>query len=251
MTFYDEYSYAEILSFKERLPNKDKSIKNFILIARYYIDCGRTINEVYESIYNLVNASYEGMNTEFIKATTNKAISLANERECLDKKVISFSIKEIEFIHSFDNEPLERILFIMMCLYKCNDCMPFTVSKRFINSETKMNKDMDTLYKLFNVMETEDIFVSKIYQGTIYYHAGSKVEAIEEDSEYLVIASKKNIIYHYLKNVNTEEKFIFCEHCGCIEKRNKKATKQRYCKECAVFINREKSRKNMQKLRNV
>ncbi len=96
----------------------------------------------------------------------------------LIKKLYLSIQEEIDFIKFlFHNEPLRKeFYFSDVACINVNDCMPLQFRKRFITFRNKNEQRYGRTIKLFNIMETEDIFVSKIYQGTIYYHAGSKVK---------------------------------------------------------------------------
>jgi hypothetical protein len=245
MKYYDEFSYGRILSSKTKLPNQEKSINSLIIISRYYLDIGLSLEDIESRITKITTNSYDGLSSGFIKSTVQKAISLATQMDNLIKKSIWFSKDELEFIHSYNNEQLERLIFVMMCVYKYNECYSFSISRRFINAETKLNKDSNALYRLFNILEKEKLFESKMYQGNIYYEAGEKIKNLCSQCEKTIeITNTKNIVYYYLRFLD-DGIFFECENCGCIDKKN--SNMQKYCKDCSLDVRRKNVRKAVKK----
>lgn len=169
------------------------------------------------------------------KRMVDIAIKFAKNGMKLEPNPISFSHEELDYIHSFRNEVLEKELFILFCLYKCHNGKPFNYKKRTFCMDCKISiKDFD-LSNIIKEQNEDNTFYRKIpgrKAGGVL--ASDYIKSLyNENNIAFTIEKYDNVIYYYDYYFNPEN-YIFCYKCGKIVVKTK--GNQRYCKECAKEI---------------
>lgn len=160
-----------------------------------------------------------------------QVIKCSKKMNTKDNNIISFSVEEIDFIHSIGDEFEEKEMFLLFCMYKYYGDGFKIPDKEFAKELSVGTK------KLFfgNILKNENkdnVFFMNMNSNYIdRIFASDYVKSLYNESNIcLVISNYKNIVYYYDYYFNPNN-YFFCDRCSCIERVIK--NNQKYCKECA------------------
>lgn len=183
------------------------------------------------------------------KRMVDIAVKFAKGGMRLEPPPISFSYEELDFIHSFNDDIIERELFIMFCLYKCYGKKPFGFSKRTFCKDCKIDISEYDVKKIIKSQDSDNIFYKKIQgrkDGGIL--ASDYIKSLyNENNISFTIDCYDDVIYYYERYINPD-KYLFCEKCGRIIKKN---AAQKYCTTCSKEIKRINTRNRVKKYRSL
>ena len=160
------------------------------------------------------------------------AVKFAKGGMRLEPPPISFSYEELEYIHSFDDDIIERELFIFFCLYKCYGKKPFNYSKRTFCKDCKIDVSEYDVKKIIKSQDSDNLFYKKI-QGKKDggFLASNYIKSLyNENNIAFTINNYDDVVFYYEHYINPFW-YPLCERCGKIIKRS--STTQKYCKECS------------------
>lgn len=163
------------------------------------------------------------------------AVKFAKGGMRLEPPPISFSYEELEYIHSFNNYIVEKELFIMFCLYKCYGKKPFGFAKRTFCKDCKIDISEYNIKEIITTQESDNLFYKKIQgekDGGIL--ASNYIKSLYNENNVAFVVDKyDDVIYYYERYINPD-KYLLCEKCGQIIKKNNSNIK--YCRECSNII---------------
>ena len=112
-------NYAEHLKDTEFMKCRDYFSKS-IVVSQYLLNKNYTDEQIEE----FLNEKFDKDNDipENIRLLRIKdIIHYAHNNDMLENKTIYFSVEELEFIKSFDDLNIEKVLFVMFCLQKFDE----------------------------------------------------------------------------------------------------------------------------------
>lgn len=182
------------------------------------------------------------------KRMVDIAVKFAKGGMRLEPPPISFSYEELDFIHSFNNDIIERELFIMFCLYKCYGKKPFGFSKRTFCKDCKIDISEYNVKEIITTQESDNLFYKKIAgkkDGGIL--VSNYIKSLYNENNIAFTIDKYDDIVFYYENYINPDKYILCEKCGRIIKKN---AAQKYCTVCSKEIKKINTRNRVRKYKN-
>ena len=219
--------------------------------ARYYLDLGYSTKETRRCLDRFVFQCGESSTAKRWIDRIEGAISSAQKYKaiCIDRIVISES--EMTVIRSMESVQVQKLAFTLLCLAKYrNEAFPFCDSwvscrdnevMQMANIHASVRRQSEYFHTL---MEHGIIRPSKKIDNT-----SIRVLFIEDGEPVMEISDFRNLGYQYLMYCGDTRYFV-CQNCGIVTKKNKNAQaeeaqvrgrKQKYCAECAVKVNIQKT----------
>lgn len=253
---FDEQKNAEKI-LKEGFPNKTIDYSQIYLIAKYY-------RQVYK--YGKIRLEKElirfckehdpNFNPVIETESIKKWIKSAMNYNLRKIESVSISPNEIEFLKAIENERDRRLLFVTLILSKA---LKMRNTKK-IKGELKTSNnyyirynnflDIIKLAKIKNFGEID--FADMLYKYKDYFTFYSaeqeliRLEFVDKNPEFEIIIDNLDRLMDYYELFFGKKKAIaFCINCG--KEYIKTNPKQKYCKECAIEIDRAKARIRMRK----
>jgi hypothetical protein len=250
----NELEYVQNLIHKEKLTSDDigsKPSSTLNLLARYYREIGKNDDEIKVLLNDFLSKCLKDKYKEskwldciFYQVKKSKKYTL--------KKVDSVNITkaEINVIQEVKGKQKQKVLFTLLVLSKYYNLV-FGKNNNWVNVEYKK------IFKLANVqlsIKNQALLIHDLYGlglVTLNKNIGKPnidVNFINDDSDVvLTITQLKDLGKEYL--LYCGEDYIRCERCNVAIKKSKNG-KLRYCKECAVIVDKEKARQRMINIRN-
>lgn len=248
MIIFDEVEFAKSIE-KENINSIHNSFKKGVLLARLYLYNGLSEEETREKIeekFSFLDNSYN-YNIKYLKI--NKIMQQAIKSPQLISKSISFSKKELDFIHNFNNIRIEKIYFILFCMSKFynnlfyfKDREVFNLADVPWNGQNSKNIFSYLIQNNYLNVEERGIANNRKIRKLFYSIPTSILEELKEEKQIIEITNYKNIIYYYLQYLNIG-KYIVCKKCGCIESDTEKGRTKEFCNECGRIRALERKRK--------
>jgi len=220
-------------------------------IARYYFDQGYNKRDTRRLIDRFVFQCGESSTAKRWADKIERAISAAQKSAAINIECIRITKPEIETIRSLDNIQAQKLAFTLLCLAKYwNEAYPFCDS--WVGSKDNEVMQMANIHA--SIRKQSEYFRILIESGLI--RASKKIDNtsirvlfITDGETEVEIRDFRNLGYQYLLH-NGDAKFFQCQNCGIITRKNKIAAeedvqirgrKQKYCTECAVKVNIQKT----------
>lgn len=236
MIIFDEKKYVEDIMFSNRFELNNMIIKNLGILAKYYVYQEAERNDIPILLEKFVIKH----NMEYCpyQIYIEKAMKIADKYKLEYDRKIYITENELKFIKSFNNNTIERIVFVMIVM---NKFLGHKVKLNIydIQRYTKQNLDYNTFYKYYKII-TNNKNVNR-YKNTY------KIKHDNKSPVAIIITDFENMVIEYLKTCKTKE-YIYCECCGIKVKRVN--NKIKYCKECYIKIHKELDRNYQQKIRD-
>lgn len=239
---------------KEMIENRQLGTKPFETlkrVARYYIDLGYNKRDIRRNVDRFVFHCGESSTAKRWSDKIEKAISLAQKNNAIQIDSIKITQPEITVIKSLDSIQVQKLAFTLLCLAKYwNTAYPVCDSwvsnkdnevMRMANIHTSIRNQSQYFHIL---MEHNMIRPSKKIDNT-----SIKVLFIEDGETAMDITDFRNLGYQYLMYCG-DTKYFQCQNCGIIARKNKsaemeeiqvKGRRQKYCSDCAVKVNIQKT----------
>lgn len=227
------------------------------LIGRYLRQKkGLKPRELYKALNDFMVSNYRDYNPDIWESTIERIVKTAKKYPLREIEYIGITRSELDEIQCIPDSKLRRLSFVMLCYAKYyntispqnNNWMNVSISDLFSSARVSVRYRDDRFKMLFQLrqLKTSDgnplFSVSKKNTNTnmrLHYvdMAGDPV---------LKISDFRELGYEYL-NFCDPGAFTRCERCGILIRRNQRRPK--YCRECAKYINREKTKERMKQLR--
>lgn len=183
------------------------------------------------------------------KRMVDIAVKFAKGGMRLEPPPISFSYEELSFIHSFNNDIIEKELFIFFCLYKCYGKKPFNYSKRTFCKDCKIDISDYNIRNFVKNCDSENLFYKKIAgKKDGGFLASNYIKSLyNENNIAFTIDKYDDVVYYYERYINPD-KYLLCQKCGRIIKKN---AAQKYCTTCSKEIKKINTRNRVRKYRSL
>lgn len=246
MIVFDEVAFAKEVE-KRPIDNTYYSFKKGVILAKLYFNEGYSEDEVrkkLENKFSILDESYN-YNIKYIKIS--KMIEQAKLSPELTSKSISFSCKELEFIHKFDDISVEKLFFVLLCVSKYyNNSFYFYDREIFSIAHVAWKGSYSKkvfsylIQKDYLTIEERGIKNNRKIRKLFYSMTDIVISLYNENDIAFTVDNYKNIVYYYLKYFNLG-KFIICKDCGAIDTWEKNKLR---CTDCSSVRNLEKKRIN-------
>ena len=231
MIFENEFNIAKGLVNKN-LNFDNNYFRECIAISRYLLTIGKSKEEIKDNIIEKTKEIYKNFSEDYIKKDIENILNLAMIKGELKKPItICFSKKELNEIHSLKNINAEKIMFIMMCLYKTSKDGIFTFQIKDMLKEAKISYNSKYYNSLmYKIIGIKKYFTHILFKNNLRYKPSDYILSLYDPKDIVLkIDDYKNIVYYYLEYYNNN-KYMRCENCGCID--IKSSNSKRKCKEC-------------------
>ncbi len=239
MVIFDELEHAEyVIENGYRSPG----YVNFdnIVMVKYWLYKGVGESQIRKMLYEKMIDYDQVFNRNLLEYKINKAIKIGKRFELRTNIVVEITDKEIEQIDSLKDMRLQKMLFILLVVWKARD-MP----KRFMISNTDLMKlsgvkvQSDIFWDYIHQIKLSGLLSMEVYKNKSYYvlhfDGGGK--------QVIKIEKFRNLMYHYF-SVAEPEKYMKCEICGVMIKN---ITNRKYCKKCWQEVRRIQNKDNFNK----
>lgn len=237
----DERAYAECALKSLTLGAKPAETLN--RVARYYYSEGYKKKEIIGLLEDFMLKCDPSINIVRWQTVIDRQASFSDRYELINIQGINITKHEIEKIKELDGRLLQRLLFTMLCLAKYSNS---------VNPKNNgwVNRKDNEIFSLANISITnkrKSLMINDLWRlGFIGYsrivdNININVKIIDDDSPTeLIISDFRNLGNQYLRYRG--EKYIECQCCGIVVKQG--GNVQKYCRDCAVEINRQRSLEN-------
>lgn len=240
MIVFDEKKYVEenILKRPTVLINRAKS--ELIMLGRYLV-----LNDYSDdNIINILKDKSRDTLLEFKmlrdKDFVKNIMSKIHQRSLIYDVKINITECELEKIKNINNHRTERVMFVLLVIQKFFNSEYIKTNVNEMQKMCKLNYNTD-YFKKYILRKLVDMGYINIYSPRLY-----KVNIRDDDSLIVItIDDFDDLIGYYLATCNTKD-YIYCRRCG--KKVARTNNRQKYCKQCSIETNREKTLKNKQKV---
>ena len=237
----NERAYAEDAIACLRIGNKP--IETLGRIARYYFSEGYKKQEIGGLIEDFMLKCDPTINIVKWQNTIDSLVKTCDKYELVDVSGFAITQSEMDKIQSLNGKLLQRLMFTMLCLAKLgNEISP--ANNCWVN---KRDKDIFSLANISITTKRQSLMINDLWTlGYIGYsrvvdNTNINVKIIDYESPtVLFVTDFRNLGNQYMRYCG--EKYFECQCCGIVVK--KESNVQRYCKECAVEMNRQKTLEN-------
>ena len=261
------YKYNE-LAYAEEIYNKGFLTKYFPtelkLLVLYYRDILELKPKEREyRIYEFCKKYIPNFRKEKFYKTINRALTagLKKDQKLITIPKIDIYKSEIDYLNSLDiNQEYKKVMFTFLVQYKINKMIyEYKYDKEFNSYYFKGGKKKyNNIKKISNIsskilLNDEIInslgslsYVTILHNGLIYL---DYLDNCNEEGDIAFSITDYDNIGLYLDYYNNIKGVTKCEVCEEIIKM--KNNRQKYCESCWTEVNKEKTKENMKKLRNV
>lgn len=211
-------------------------------IARYYFSVGNfKKSEVHTELENFMLRCDPAINLVKWQDTIDRIVKSATKFPLIHIESVPITEKEMDICDSLDGVQNRRLMFTLICLAKYSD---------LVNEKNDgwVNRPDKEIFKLANVVTSikrQSLMLNDFRSaGLIRFskkvdNVNINVQCIDNDgSPVLEINDFRNLGYQYMRFHGGA--YIECEECGLVIKKRSNAHK--YCHDCAVDVNRQRSR---------
>lgn len=220
-----------------------KPIETLGRIARYYFSEGYKKQEIGGMLEDFMLKCDPTINIVKWQNTIDSLVKSCDKYELVDVPGVSITQSEIDKIQLLNGKLLQRLMFTMLCLAKLGNAIS-TSNNCWVN---KKDKDIFSLANISITTKRQSLMINDLWTlGYIGYsrvidNTNMNVKIIDDDSPtVLFITDFRNLGNQYMKYCG--EKYFECQCCGIVIK--KESNVQRYCRSCAVEMNRQKTLEN-------
>lgn len=218
----------------------NKPIETLSRVARYYYGEGYKKSEISELLESFMLKCDPTVNIVKWQGTIDRIAKSSDKFKLIDIPGIFVTRSEMLAIKQLDGKLLQRLLFTMLCLAKYGNAVN-SANNNWVN---KKDKDIFGLANIAVTTKRQSLMINDLWSlGLIGYsrvvdNININVKIVDDDSPVeLFIEDFRNLGNQYMRYCG--EKYIECQCCGKVVKEGH--SKQRYCHECAVEIDRQKA----------
>lgn len=237
----NEKEYAQGLLEKRCLGSKPFETLGYI--ARYYRDADYSSAETKGLLENFMLQCDPDINLVKWQDTIDAQVKRAAKRKPIVVEKIYISGKELETCRELSSRRLQRLLFTLMCLAKFSN----EVSPSNNNWVNRTDKEIFSAANIAIPVRQQSLMLNDLKTlGLIRF--SKKVDNLNinvtcldpEGGTELVVEDMRNLGNQYMKYCG--EPYIECVSCGLVVKKTGRS--QKYCNDCAVTINSQKTYSN-------
>lgn len=212
-------------------------------LARYYHEMGYKKNEVHKMLEEFMIRCDSNINIVRWQPVIDNSIKYAWKGSLIMIDPIAITRGEMEMIAKLPGILLQRLMFTLVCLAKYGNAV------RPCNNAW-VNRDIREIIALSNIKVTvrrQSLLFNDLWRegyigfSNIIDNINVNVKILDSEGEAaLHIDDFRNLGNQYMQYVG--EGYMACHHCGLVVKRN--SPNQKYCKDCSVDINIQKTSAN-------
>lgn len=224
----------------ESLTMGEKPAETLSRIARYYYSEGHKKKEIEGLLEDFMLKCDPTVNLVKWQNTIDRVVKSSDKYGLIEIDGISVTQSEMEHINILESKPLRRLMFTMLCLAKYGNAISDT-NNNWVN---RKDKDIFSLANITVTTKKQSLMINDLHSaGYIRYsrvvdNMNLNVAIIDNDSpEVMHVTDFRNLGYQYLRYCG--DKYIECQCCGKVVKEGH--GRQKYCKECAVEVDRQKA----------
>lgn len=213
------------------------------IISRYYSDLGFNQQEIEKQLEYFLIKSVPNINvTKWQNLIDNRAKN-AHKHHLVEIDKIIITKHEMSLISKLEKDTLKRLMFTLLCVAKYGNA-------KNKNNNSWTNREDKEIFRLANIttsLKQQSLLINQLKNiGYIKYckvidNLNLNVQIVDNNTSEkdiaLAITDFRNLGYQCMNYYNN--RYTHCKNCGLIIP--KKSNRQKYCVECAVEINREKS----------
>lgn len=243
---FDELSNDILLINSHKITREN--VKSYVFkLAKYnYFIEKMDDNANYDAIVTYLKQYWSMFSGPDWHETIENAIKNCQKREYRLIDSIKITQKELDYIRSFNDIQLEKLLFVMLCIAKYDhfysDSEDFWLnrSNSFIFGQARVHVKVKDRLELLRKLYLAGTFDMSHKVGS----ANKKILYVSNDNNDNVVLELaendfKELAYTYLFYKNGFSGYVHCDRCGRLVKI--KANNQKYCKNCADEIHLEKT----------
>lgn len=216
-----------------------KPVETLGRVARYYFSMGYKKKEIGGLIEDFMLKCDPSINIVKWQSTIDKLANMSDKYALFDIAGVSITQSEMEKIQSIDGKMLQRLMFTMLCLAKYGNAISPT-NNNWVN---KKDKDIFSLANITATLKRQSLMINDLWTkqyigySRVVDNININVKIVDNESpEVLFVSDFRNLGNQYMRYCG--EKFIECKCCGAVVREGH--SKQMYCTECAVEIDRQK-----------
>lgn len=212
-------------------------------LARYYHEMGYKKSEVYRMLEDFMIRCDPDINIVRWQPVIDNSIKYAWKGSLIMIDPITITGGEMERIAKLPGVLLQRLMFTLVCLAKYGNAVN-------PNNNSWVNRDIREILSLANIKVTvrrQSLLFNDLWRedyigfSNIIDNINVNVKTLDDAGEVVLrIDDFRNLGNQYMQYVG--EGYMACQHCGLVVKRN--SPNQKYCKDCAVDINIQKTSAN-------
>lgn len=240
----DERTFAEYALKNYELGQKP--IETLGRIARYYHSNGYNRIEIVDLLEDFMIKCDPTVNVvKWVKSIEAQAKS-SEKYDLIDIQGISITKGEVDSIKKISGVLLQRLMFTLLCLAKYGNAVS-------ANNNGWVNRKDKEIFSFSNIKvgrKRQALMMNDLWSaGYIGYsrvidNTNVNVKLIESTGdETLFVTDLRNIGNQWMKFIGGN--YMECQSCGLVVKRT--ANGQKYCKECSVEINKQKTFENQRR----
>lgn len=212
-------------------------------LARYYHEIGYKKSEIHKMLEEFMIRCDPNINVVRWQPVIDNSIRYAWKGSLIMIDPIAVTQSEMDSISKLSSVLLQRLMFTLVCLAKYGNAVN-------PNNNSWVNRDIKEILALANIKMTvrrqsllfNDLWCEEyIGFSNIVDNINVNVKILDDTGEVAMrIDDFRNLGNQYMQYVG--EGYMTCKNCGLVVKRN--APNQKYCKDCAIDINIQKTAEN-------
>lgn len=220
-----------------------KPLETLGRVARYYYAEGYKKSEIRHLLEDFMLKCDPSINIVKWQEAIERQVKAADKLTLIELDSIPITQRELDICDSLNGKQIRRLMFTLICLAKYANA----VSDQNNGWVNRPDKEIFRLANVVTPIKRQSLMLNDLRElGLIRF--SKKVDNVninvlcidDTGSAVLHISDFRNLGYQYLRYCG--EPYFECVSCGLVVKRNNNV--QKYCPECAVEINRQKSKEN-------
>ena len=253
---FNELEYDELMLKSSKIA--DENIKSYIYkLAKYnYYINKLDDNANYNAIVEHMKKNWSMFSGPDWHEAIENSIKICKKRDYRIIESIKITKNELDYIKSFDNIQLEKLLFIMLCIAKYDhyysDSNDYWLNRStsFIFKHARVHVRVKERLEILRQLYLKGAFTLSYKTGSsnkklLYASNDLEDEVVMELSEM----DFKELAYTYCYYKNGFTGYSHCAKCGCLIKKN--SNRQKYCDDCSGKIHREQKTECERRRRSV
>lgn len=251
----NEREYAQ--DMLDRCTLGQKPIEAMGYLARYYMADGYKRREIVSLLEEFMMKCDPAVNMVKWQAAIEQKVRSACRTSLVELDSIPITQRELDLCGSLRGTQMRRLLFTLICLAKFADA---------VNGHNGgwVNRPDNEIFRMANIVtpvKRQSLMLNDLRDlGMIRFsrkvdNVNIKVECADPGGDAVLhITDFRNLGYQYMRHCDEyggklsakpQTSYFECEVCGIVEKRT--GNRQKYCKECGIEMNRQKSMENRRK----
>ncbi len=234
----DERAYVE--DILDQCTLEPRPLETLGRIARYYASFNYKKSEIRRMLEAFMLKCDPNINIVKWQNTIDKLVRDASKYQLINIENVPITQRELDICNGLDGKQMRRLMFTLICLAKYGNMMN-------VDNDGWVNKQDKDIFKMANVVTStkrQSLMLNDLRSlGLVRFsrkvdNININVRCIDNDGDaVLSITDFRNLGYQYQRYCG--EPYFECCQCGLVIKRTSNV--QKYCHDCAVEINRQKT----------